>query len=278
MTGLSHAGIPSLPPIAVAMAGLDLAAAGLTDLAPGGDRVRGVLAWLAKAGARGVRIDATMPGVRPRELDRSGRRDVGALLRRSELSFGGVDLFIPPEHFLKPETADRAVSSVLAAVELASDLVGLAAGAIVTRLASGSPTSVSLVLPAKLLPDIRAALADHATSRGVRLADQAWPIVESGGEASDAIAVGLDPATALASGADPIVVAAKLGRRLACARLSDIAGGAVIGGGRVAPGTGRLDVMAYLVTLATIGYEGHVVLDVHGLRDPASAFRDAAER
>ena len=274
MSGPSHPTFPQLPPVAVAMAGLDLDAAGLAPIAPGGERVRGLIGWLARAGARGLRIDATAAGIRPRELDRSGRRDLAALLRRSELAFAGVDFFIPPEHFLKPDMVDRAVSGVLAAIDLAADLAGLGAGSVVTR--STSPASVSIVLPEKLAPDMRRSLSDHALSQGVRLADHAWPIGErdggggGGGGEGEAIGIGLDPATVLSAGADPIMLAAKIGSRLVCARLSDVGAGAP-GGARTAPGSGRLDVTAYLAILATVGYTGHVILDLHGLRDPAGA-------
>lgn len=263
--------MPAPPPISVAMVGLDPAQAGVGGVAPSGARVRAMLAWLSKSGARAVRIDATAAGIRPRELDRSGRRDLGALLRRSELVFAGVDLFIPPEQFLKPDAADRAVSAVLGAIDLAADLSQLAIGAIVTRLISSSPSSVSIVLPTTLAPDMLAAINDHATSRSVRLANHAWPIHEAASGGDEYIGIGLDPATAFASGSDPVSIAAQLGRRLVCARLSDLAGASTIGASRVVPGTGRLDLNAYLATLSTIGYESHAVLDLTGLRDPARA-------
>jgi sugar phosphate isomerase/epimerase len=270
---------PGLPPIAVAMGGLDAVAIGLAGVAPGGERVRGVIAWLAGAGARALRLDATAPGIRPRELDRSGRRDLAALLRRSELAFAGIDMFIPPEHLSRPETAERAMSSVLAAIDLAADLGALSAGSVVTRGTNTTPPSVSVVLPEKLPEDVRRTIGDHAMSRGVRVADHAWPIIEGpAGAGPHEIGAGVDPATALAAGVDPVGLAAKLGTRLACARLSDVPKGVGAGGGCVAPGSGRLDVMAYLVTLSTTGYAGHAVLDMHGLRGPGNIVREVMER
>lgn len=266
-----HAGMPALPPIAVAMVGLDPAQAGVGGAAPSGERVRAVLAWLSKSGARGVRLDATAAGIRPRELDRSGRRDLGALLRRTELTFAGVDLFIPPEHFGKPDAADRAVSAVLGAIDLAADLSQLAIGAIVTRLISSSPSSVSVVFPPTLAPDMLSAITDHAISRGVLLANHAWPIQDASPGSDQPVGIGLDPVTAFASGADPVSIVANLGKRLICARLNDLAGAGTIGASRVVPGTGRLDLNAYLITLSTIGYNAHVALDLTGLRDPAQA-------
>ncbi len=265
-----------LPPIAVAMAGIDHAAIASLATAPGGGRVKAVIAWLAATGARGARIDATMPGIRPRELDRSGRRDLAALLRRSELAFAGVDVFVPPEHLIKPDTVDRAVSSILGAIDLAADLAALAAGSVVTRPPSGgTPANVSVSLHAKTPPDVVHALSDHAAGRSVRVADHARPPSDAAfvADESAAIGVGLDPASVLASGGDVVALAARLGRRTVSARLSDVPSslGAVGGTGRVIPGTGRLDVGAYLVTLATVGYSGHAILDLSGLRQPAQA-------
>lgn len=235
--------------------------------------MRTMVEWVAGAGARGVQIDATMAGVRPRELDRSGRRDLASLLRRVELVCTGVDVFVPPEHFASPQHADRAVSSVLGAIEMAADLAALSSGSIVTRL-SRAAGAVSLTLPDKTPPDVLAAIAAHASTCGVSVANFAWPIAEESGDGT--IGVGLDPATAMAAGEDPIALAARLGKRLAGARLSDLAKG--VGAGRVAPGEGRLDVGAYMVTLATTGYTGAAVLDLHGLRTPGRAIADVVER
>lgn len=260
--------IPSMPELSVAMAGLDPGAIGLGGLAPGGERVLEVIAWVSKSGARGMQIDATAAGIRPRELDRSARRDLAALLRRSELVCSGVDVLIPPEHLCDSATVDRAVATILGAIELAADLAVLASGAVVTRM-SGVQACVSLTLPGGekgATPGVvsaRDAVIRHAESRGVRLADCAWPMSES--TTDQTLGVGLDPAVALNAGADPVHLAATLGTRLAHARLSDIRQGP--GGLRCVPGTsgGRLDLTGYMVALATSGHTRHVVLDVRGV-------------
>ncbi|MEM7756072.1 MAG: hypothetical protein AAF297_10600, partial [Planctomycetota bacterium] len=59
-------------------------------------------------GARAIQLDATRAGLRPRDLERSARRDLAATMRREELAFSGVDLWIPPHHFVDPDRADRA--------------------------------------------------------------------------------------------------------------------------------------------------------------------------
>lgn len=261
------------------MGGLDAAALGI-EAAPGGERIRQIIDWLSRsapAGLRAVRLDATAPGIRARELDRSGRRDLASLLRRGELAFAGVDAFVPPEHLTKPDSVDRAVSGILGAIDLAADLTSLAAGAVVTRspLRTGTPASVSITIHEKTPPDVVRTIADHADGRGVRIADHAWGGAARESADPDAtIGIGFDPAVALGMGVDPLALAARLGRRIACARLSDIGAN----GERVAPGSGRLDVGAYLITLATSGYAGSAILDLRALKNQSRAINEVANR
>ncbi len=272
------------PAMSVAMAGLDPAAIGLGELPAGGQRVREVIGWVARCGGvRGLQIDATAPGIRPRELDRSARRDLAALLRRGELECSGVDVFIPPEHFQKSETVDRAVSSVLAAIDLAADISTLAAGAVVTRMRSDL-ACVCLALPGPQpgadadagIRSIRQTISDRAARSGVRVADFCWPIPETPATLGDAMGIGIDPAQVLLVGADPVQVAARFASRLVDARLSDVqrAGSGV----RHVPGApgGRLDVLSYLVTLMTVGYARMITIDPRGLGSPKSAIMSAA--
>lgn len=261
--------LPALPQIALALGGIAPSTVNAGSGVRGGALVREQVAWAAKSGVRAVQIDATAAGVRPRELDRSGRRDLAALLRRSELSCSGLDLFIPPEHFVQRDKVDRAVSAVVEALEMAAELSTLAAGAVVTRLGSGV-LSVCLVLPTETPASVRRTLAEHAERRGGCIADHAWPVHENVDQLRT-LAVGLDPATILLAQQDPAQVAAQLGERVASARLTDVARG--IGANRIAPGSpsGRLEVLAYLVAIATGAKLNHVVLDLRGIDDQRAA-------
>ncbi|MFO0874695.1 MAG: hypothetical protein U0575_12095 [Phycisphaerales bacterium] len=89
--------------LAAALAGLD------------GDP-RDDLAGVARLGFRCVQLSATRPGLRPRELDATGRRGLRERLRWLELSPSGVDLWIPPAHFVESAHIDRAVDAVIAAI------------------------------------------------------------------------------------------------------------------------------------------------------------------
>lgn len=95
---------------------------------------RGLLDWFSGAGARAVVLDAVHPEIRPRDLGRSARRDLAAAIRRSELEWKGVDVFVPTAHLASREHSDRAVAAIVGAIELASELstLQIGSGAVVT--------------------------------------------------------------------------------------------------------------------------------------------------
>src|SRR2546426_244768 len=135
-----------------------------------GPRPRAALERLAAAGFRRVQLSASQETLRPRELDRSGRRDLLILLRRLELSAGGLDAWVPPARLRDPESVDRAVGALKEAIVLAADLGRL---------------PVTLTLPPPL-PEAGAgtgsdpvidALVEHALRHGLALGDSAAPPV-----------------------------------------------------------------------------------------------------
>jgi len=227
--------------------------------------------WARSHGFHAVQLNATTPGVRARDLDRSARRDLAATLRRADLRCSGLDFFIPPEHFVDPRTVDRAVTGLLSTIDLVADLSSLATGSVVSTQPNRTGV-VSVVFPGSVPSEVLSTIAEKARARSVRVADNAWPAIELSAEAGETIAIGLDPAAILAKGDDPSLVAARTGSRLASARLADLAGG-MAAGGRVAPGSigGRLDVLAYFVALLTAGYSEAVVLDLRGVPRQAEA-------
>lgn len=231
--------------------------------------LRAVVAWAGGVGAgdaggagaarfAAVVLDVTRSGVRPRDLDRSARRDVAAVLRRSGLTLAGVDVLIPAEHFALAEHVDRAVGAVVAACGLCAEVAG----------ASGHATRgvVAVALPRPRRAEVLAAIAAAAEREGVRVADYGWPAAE--GEASPALGVGLDAAAALAAGSGPAELVLSMGGRLVQARLSDLGAG-----GRVAAGGagGRLDVASFGAAVMAAGFAGGagarepVVVDVRGV-------------
>lgn len=238
----------------------------------GDGTVRTAMARLARQGFPAVQLDATLRGIRPRELDRNARRELAGVARRRGLSVAGLDLFVPRKHYLDPERVDRALSATLGAIELAADL---------------GRVPVSLTLPAVKLaedqPELIETIVEMADGRGVGLAIHAEEQLESLQRWLDDIDVpsvgaGLDPAPLLARGHDPAVLAQRLGRRLTVGRLSDLERGAghddaTVGETvRCVPGRGELDLTAYRVALDLASSRtGPVVLDLRGLTDPLTA-------
>lgn len=201
-----------------------------------------------------VQFDAAFAGTRPRDLDRSARRELAALLRRHGLAFTGVDLWIPPAHFEAGPHTERAADAVRMALELSADIAALV---------PGNPRPVVGVTLPRESP-ARVLLGQAALRVGVTIADHAWPA----GPAAPGIGVGIDPAAVILSGDDPVRAVASLTTAPASCRLCDLGQQ-----GRVAVGAGRLDVIAFEASARTAGYDAPFIADVRGLRDQIGAAR-----
>ena len=75
-----------------------------------------------RAGFRSVAIDATVAGRRPRELDVGARSDLRRMVIQQGVSPMAVMLPIPPEHFVREETVDRACAAAVQSIGLAESL------------------------------------------------------------------------------------------------------------------------------------------------------------
>lgn len=211
---------------------------------------REALEAIAARSVRGVQWSATMPGVRPRELDASARRDLRASLRRLGLVLVGIDLFIPPEHFRDATRVDRAVAAVEEAVRFAADFARV---------------PVSLRLPREA-PEAVAPLVAIAERAGVCLADHELPLGAAGDSAM--LGVGLDPVALLAAGLDPAAAMLEQGAKVAVARLADLGRDGVRLAPRSSGGDGRLDLRRYRVAIEVAGKRPAVVIDPRQWRDP----------
>jgi len=212
-----------------------------------GSPTRDTLDRVHSAGFRAVQLSAAQPGMRPRDLDQSARRDVIASLRRRELALSGIDHLLPLEHFDDPSFAHRAVETTIAAIGLARDLG-------------------QVVLSVNLPPAgaARLEIARRAQFEGVPLAD-----CRPGAIPEPPIGIGLDPAALLAAGLDPVQSVFAAGPLLLAPRLSDLS----TGGMRVIPGAapasgGRLSFERYAASVATISAAEAVIVDLRQLDDP----------
>ncbi|MBL8764329.1 MAG: hypothetical protein JNM07_08680 [Phycisphaerae bacterium] len=230
------------------------------------------IAWAARVGFRAVQLDAAAAGGRPRELDRSARRDLAALLRRRELVLSGLDLMIPPEHFVSPAHADRAASALLAALELASELAALN---------NQDPTTVHVatVFPRQGADALRRLCADRSDVLGSAVADFAWPVwvADSDAASSDrgriGVGVGIDVAAVMGAGESPAKAIARHGPAVLGVRVSELIPSAKPNAARHTGG--RLDAVALVAALGVVGYRGCVVLSTGGAAEPEPAAREA---
>ena len=216
--------------------------------------VRAAFERLAGLRFRHVQLSTTEPGLRPRDLDKTARRDVLATLRRSELTLSGLDAWIPPGHFTDAAQSDRAVSAVQAAIELAADL---------------GRVPLSLIMPADA--QIAQAIINHAHRHGVELADHTLPP-----RPGDGAGIGIDPAACLAQSIDPASIVTAHASKLVAARLCDL----LTTGMRGPPGDpplGRLDVISYQVALSVSGYRRAVIIDARQWTDPRNGIVKARE-
>ena len=215
---------------------------------------RGLIEWVAARGVRYVQLNAAMAGILPRELGRSARRDLASLIKRVGLSLSGIDLWIPPSHFVDPTNQQRAIDATSGGCELAAELRAI--------LGEGTPGGASFGVSMALHEETPAAVVDAigaaATRCGVVIIDHAWPTrtVASDGP----IRVGIDPAVLIGAGASVAKAALGLSPAPAAFRLSDFS--AI---GRVAPGEGSLDLSNYDIAITTLNWAGAVTLDLRGL-------------
>lgn len=202
-------------------------------------------ALMSSLGEPRVHLDATFPGLRPRELDRSARRDLASILKRAGVLATGIDLFLPPAHLADASHVDRAVQAILDAVELISDLAAL--GSIDAGV-------LCLALPPRPLANAMQAIASAALERSLAIADfslAAPPDIPA------SIARGVDCAQAIAAGHDPATLVA---RGVAAIRLCDWDGSK-----RVPIGKGRLDVQSTVASASVAAPAAPVVVDLRGI-------------
>lgn len=241
----------------------DISVSAFGFMTPGNPHPRAAIDAIGRLGVRGITLDAARSGLRPRELGRSARRDLASLLRRSELEFTGLDLWVPPEHFTTPSTAQRAIDAVGQALELAGELAPLVGGR--------SQSVVSVLLPNELSPEARNELSSIAQQHGSTLADHAL-IVEAQ-TTTPGIGVGIDPVFYLTDGSSPAKAVTRAGTNLASARLSDTTamGRCVIGAS-----SGKLDLTGYAGAMIVSGQDW-VTLDVRDMPEPEAAVSKAID-
>ncbi len=229
-------------------------------LGPLGEEPRAALERLAAMGFRYVQLSATQSGLRPRELGRSARRDLLVRMRRLQMRISGLDLWIPPDHFLDPAHVDRAVDAVGATLQLAGDL-------------ERCPVSLELPRPVDdaTLESVIDVISQQALRVGVQVADHAGPDAPL-----DHLGIGIDPAAQLSRDEDPAVAVTSSADRLVSARLCDLLTSGMRGPIGETQGA-RLDVLSYRVALSVCGYDRPVVVDARQWTQPWPGLTQTAQ-
>lgn len=230
---------------------------------------RQVLQQMGRLGFQAVQLDATLSGLRPRELDASARRDLAATVARAGLQISGVDFFIPSEHYHQPEHLDRAAQAALSACALAGEL-GRVPLCINLPIGQADEALVEALITAADAGGVR--LAVHHDADVQALGDWLAPFD------TQHISAAIDPAALLMARTDPVDALQQLGGALGIARLSDARQGQA-DAGRLPIGQGDLDLLSYRVSVDLAqARSGPVVLDLRGLANPlavASASQSA---
>lgn len=228
--------------------------------APWGRTTATACRW-ARSHSRCVALDASRPDLRARELGRSARRDVGAMLRRTELELSGIDLWIPAEHYVDADKSERAMETLQQTVVLATELARLAGGR--------SRPMVSVTLPGTLSQTDRVSINHLGERHGALIGDHSPDAPESLGSDIAGLVVAVDPASCLMGGVTPEQrVHASGALRLTDANTN---GRCVVG----SPG-GRLDLTAYAAACLTSG-QRWIITDAWGIENAQQAIETSVE-
>lgn len=164
---------------------------------------RAALGWIADREGADVVLDATAADVRARELDRAGRRELAAAVKRLGQRVVGFDLLIPAEHFESGATADRAVGAVV-------DAIGLGAALREFGGASDEPV-VCVTMGAVPVSGVIASISAAGERDGVRVAYVGGP--------EDVTLEAIELGSLVRSGVDAASRIAEIGARLGVTRV-----------------------------------------------------------
>lgn len=221
---------------------------------------RAVIEWASGLGFRALHLDASAPGLRPRELDRSARRDLAATLKRNGIGFTGLDLWIPPAHYEDAARSDRALDALGGAITLAGELGSLMCLGGLGGVGGVGRVAVCVTLPAGLDGSLRGAIGERGEREGVVIEE--YGATEPGAIVPP-LAPGFDSARAILRGEEPGEAFARVASRLRSIRLND-----ADDTGRRPLGRGRVDLDAMLALHATLTPSLPIVTDLRGLHDP----------
>ena len=215
------------------------------------------------AGVGAVTVWAAEPGMRPRSLSRSARRDVAARLRRAGVRCVGVELWVPRQHFDEPGRVDGAVEALVSCVSFATELAELTDGS--AALHTSLPMSDGWLHPAA------STVVDAALGDGVAVIDHGELGVSDAGE-NAGVRAGVDAAACVLRGEDPGDVVLANASRVASVRVGD-----AVGNARVRLGRGELDLTGLVIAWSPVASKPGLVIDLRGVDSPAERLGEAVD-
>ena len=255
--------VDSRTPVAVATSGLS------------GD-IRRILERLGTAGVQAVQLSTGQRGTSPRDLDRSGRQDLGVVIRRRELRLAGIDHAVDPDQLLAPDGVDVAATVLLEAIQLAGDLGPVPisvrfppqGGDEVIQAAVATASRLGVDLVDFGVPPRGRSVREREVARGGGLVvpgqtDESPVTHDARGSTVEGVGIGIDPPSWLSAGLDFEVAA---GEGVSGVRLA----GLTVDGFRVPAGVAgsRVDPAVLLAVARSSGFEGDPVIDPRGWSDP----------
>jgi hypothetical protein len=223
--------------------------------------IRSALAWASQAGFRGVQLSAMDPGLRPRDLSASARRDVAAALARHELACAGIDFFLPPSHLTDPTHASRAFDAIESTLAFAAQL---------------GRAPVTLPLPPRVPSELRPAIAAVAERLGVLVL---LPVTDADDlpHIAEPFAASVDCAAVIAAGGRPEELVSRSGNQLGGVRLVDLWRSG-LRGPIAEPNESRLDALALRLAVETAQFRGLCVVDARQWLHPRVGLQQSLAR
>lgn len=227
---------------------------------------------------RAVELGAAAGEVSPRELGSSARRELRRYAQGLGLELVSLSADMPRLRLTDPATVEERIERTCQILDLARDLQVPTVTAGVGSLSDPKSGGLS-----ELVVESLGRMGEYAEARGVRLALR--PSYEAGDRwialldrlRCRSLCVGLDPASMVMAGANPLASierfieqVALFHARDATAGFADPHGGEPRFGHETALGEGDVDLVGVLNILREVDYRGPYILRRHDARDPRS--------
>lgn len=216
----------------------------------------------ADLGFRAVELATVTGDVAPEALAKSGRRHLSRYIEGLGLTLSALTADLPGLRFTDPGSVDERVMRTCAVLELAADL-----GVPVVTAAAGALTHPETDEASSGAVEALMRIGEVADARGVVFAlrpshDSPEGVADVLGRiACPSLRLGLDPASMVMAGVDPLAILRRLPDQIALCHARDATGGRGDQAGReTVLGDGEVDWVGVLAYLDAVEYRGPYIL------------------